>query len=232
MITQAKAYSKKLNESSPQQILDFALSEFKDKVCFASSLGLEDQVLIDMIVALGHKIRIFTLDTGRMFPETYSLMERTRVKYGNIIEVIFPDYCQVEEMVKEKGMNLFYESIENRKLCCHIRKTLPSKRVLSGMSAWITGLRRLQSASRQNIEVVEWDEENGLFKINPLFSWELTDVWSYIKKNNIPYNPLHDKGFPTIGCQPCTRAVKEGDDIRSGRWWWEDTDKKECGLHQ
>jgi phosphoadenosine phosphosulfate reductase len=232
MIAQAKAYSKKLNESSPQEILNFALSEFKDKVCFASSLGLEDQVLTDMIVASGYKIRIFTLDTGRMFPETYSLMERTREKYGNVIDIIFPDYHQVEGMVNEKGVNLFYESVENRKLCCHIRKTLPSKRILDGMSAWITGLRRSQSENRLKTEAVEWDEEKSLFKVNPLFSWELADVWNYIRKNNIPYNPLHDKGFPTIGCQPCTRAVKEGGDIRSGRWWWEGTDKKECGLHQ
>jgi phosphoadenosine phosphosulfate reductase len=232
MISIAKEYSKKLDGFSPQQIIGFVSTEFNDQVCFASSLGLEDQVLTDMIVASGYKIRIFTLDTGRMFPETYSLLQRMREKYGNIIEVIFPDYTQVEEMVTEKGMNLFYESIESRKLCCHIRKTLPSKRVLNGMSAWITGLRRSQSASRQNIEVVEWDEENGLYKINPLFSWELADVWNYIRKNNVPYNSLHDKGFPTIGCQPCTRAIKEGDEIRSGRWWWEDTDKKECGLHQ
>jgi phosphoadenosine phosphosulfate reductase len=226
-----KEYNERLKDASPEEILSWAASEFSDKLTFASSLGYEDQAITHMIATAKLNIPIFTLDTGRMFQETYSTMERTRERYGLNIEVFFPDYHEVEEMVTEHGPNLFYESIEFRKLCCRVRKTEPVKRALAGKAAWITGLRRTQSVTREELDVVMWDEENQLFKISPLAAWELQPLKDYISKFNIPYNPLHDKGFPSIGCLPCTRAVPEGGDVREGRWWWEDPDKKECGLH-
>jgi phosphoadenosine phosphosulfate reductase len=224
-------YNELLKDASADEILNWAASEFSGKITFASSLGYEDQVITHMIATAKLNIPIFTLDTGRMFQETYSTMERTRERYGLNIEVFFPDYHAVEQMVTEHGPNLFYESIEYRKLCCRIRKTEPVKRALAGKAAWITGLRRAQSITREELDVVMWDEENQLFKISPLAAWELQPLKEYISKFNIPYNPLHDKGFPSIGCLPCTRAVPEGGDVREGRWWWEDPDKKECGLH-
>lgn len=213
-------------------ILADASSEFGTKLAFATSLGLEDQVITHMIASLKLPIRIFTLDTGRLFPETYDLIDRTSAKYGISIEVCFPDYRQVEKMVAEKGINLFYESIENRKLCCGIRKSEPLARALNGCSAWITGLRRQQSVTRHNMQTAEWDELHGLIKINPLIDWSEAEVKAYVAEHKIPYNTLHDKGFPSIGCQPCTRAVAPGEDIRAGRWWWEQPDQKECGLHK
>lgn len=224
-------YNQQWKDASAIEILAGAAAEFPGKITFASSLGLEDQVITHMIATGALDISIFTLDTGRMFQETYSLMERTRERYGITINVFFPDYKAVEKMVNTHGINLFYESVENRKLCCKIRKTEPVKRALAGQSAWITGMRRAQSVTREELDVVAWDEENGLIKINPLASWDLESVKKYISNHNIPYNSLHDKGFPSIGCLPCTRAVPEGGDIREGRWWWEDQDKKECGLH-
>jgi phosphoadenosine phosphosulfate reductase len=184
-----------------------------------------------MLVKIEPHFRIFTLDTGRLFPETLNLIQKTRDYYKNNIEVFFPDYKMVQQMVREKGINLFYESVENRKLCCQIRKLEPLKRALSGMEAWITGIRKDQTLNRFNTRVVEWDESNGLVKINPLYRWSEKMIWEYIHKNQIPYNELHDKNFPSIGCQPCTRAVAPGEDSRSGRWWWEDQGHKECGLH-
>jgi phosphoadenosine phosphosulfate reductase len=209
----------------------FALESFKGKIALASSLGAEDQVLTHMIVQADRSARIFTLDTGRMFPESYELLDRTNRHYNISIEVFFPDYTKVEEMVNEKGINLFYRSVENRKLCCGIRKVEPLGRAFRGLDAWICGLRRDQSVTRHNIETVEWDEGNGLVKFNPLVNWTQKQLWEYIKANDIPYHVLHDKGFPSIGCQPCTRAVTPGEDVRAGRWWWEEPEKKECGLH-
>ncbi len=226
-----KNHNALLKEASAEEILQWAANEFSGKICFASSLGLEDQAITHMIATAQLNIPIFTLDTGRMFQETYSTMERTRERYGLDIQVYFPDYNEVEKMVTTHGPNLFYESIENRKLCCRIRKTEPVKRALAGKSAWITGLRRSQSVTREEVDIVMWDDENDLCKISPLATWELDALKAYILKNNIPYNPLHDKGFPSIGCLPCTRAVPAGGDVRDGRWWWEDPDKKECGLH-
>lgn len=213
-------------------ILADASSEFGTKLAFATSLGLEDQVITHMIASLKLPIRIFTLDTGRLFPETYDLIDRTSAKYDISIEICFPDYRQVEKMVTEKGINLFYESIENRKLCCGIRKSEPLARALNGCNAWITGLRRQQSVTRHNMQTAEWDELHGLIKINPLIDWSEVEVKEYVAKHKIPHNTLHDKGFPSIGCQPCTRAVAPGEDIRAGRWWWEQPDQKECGLHK
>ncbi len=217
---------------APGEIIPAVAALFPGKIAFATSFGAEDQVITHLIAKSGANIKLFTLDTGRMFPETYETMHRTVSRYQVPIQTLFPDREEVEAMVNEKGINLFYESIENRKLCCHIRKTQPLQRALQGMEAWITGLRREQSPTRQHLEVVEWDSVNRLLKINPLCDWTEPQVWEFIHAKNIPYNKLHDQGFPSIGCQPCTRAVAKGDDIRAGRWWWENPDSKECGLHQ
>lgn len=222
---------KQYEPSTAEDVLAQMVDKFGSKIAFASSLGAEDQVITHMLASINKDIKIFTLDTGRLFPETYQLIDKTNKAYGINIEVYFPDNQQVEEMVAQKGINLFYESIENRKECCHIRKVVPLKRAFSTLDAWICGLRREQSITRFGNKRVEWDEANELIKVNPLIDWTEEQVWDYIKKHNIPYNELHDKGFPSIGCQPCTRAVKPGEDVRAGRWWWEQPEKRECGLH-
>ena len=214
-----------------QEIIEKALILFGEKVTFATSLGAEDQVITYMISKINKSAEIITLDTGRVFPETYDLLHRTINRYAVAIKSYYPDTTQVEEMVNTKGINLFYESIENRKLCCHVRKIVPLRRALQGKDAWITGLRREQSITRTDLKIVEWDQANGLIKINPLLEWSEEQVWDFIKSNDIPYNKLHDQGFPSIGCQPCTRAIEKGEDLRAGRWWWEMPDSKECGLH-
>ncbi len=221
-----------LQQASPEEIIAFFLDYFKDSIAFSTSLGLEDQVITHMISQIDRKANIFTLDTGRLFPETYDLIDRTSKKYGLKIKVYFPDPEDVEKMVEEKGINLFYDNIENRKLCCHIRKIKPLMRAIGSLDAWITGLRRDQSVTRLNIQAVEWDTNNSLLKINPLINWTEQDVWNYIKENKVPVNPLHKKGYASIGCQPCTRAIQPGEDIRAGRWWWENPETKECGLHK
>ena len=201
-------------------------------VALASSLGAEDQVLTHMLLSLEPGARIFVLDTGRLHPATYDLMERTRKRYGMRYDVFFPEAADVEEMESRHGPNLFYESVENRRSCCYVRKVKPLRRALASLGAWITGLRKEQTPTRGGLEVVEWDETNGgLFKINPLADWTEAQVWEYIRRHGVPYNTLHDRGFPSIGCAPCTRSVAVGEDIRAGRWWWEAPDKKECGLH-
>lgn len=192
----------------------------------------EDQVLTHMVSNIDSSTKIFTLDTGRLFPETYNLIDRTNKHFGINIEVYFPESEKVEEMVRTKGINLFYDSIENRKECCRIRKIEPLKRAFKNLDVWICGLRKDQSITRFFSSMVEWDEPNGLLKINPLINWNEKMVWEYIRVHHIPYNELHDKGFPSIGCQPCTRTVAPGEDIRSGRWWWEAPEHKECGLHK
>jgi phosphoadenosine phosphosulfate reductase len=216
---------------SPEEILRYFLAEYKGKIALSSSLSIEDQVLTDLVAKIDKETRIFTLDTGRLFPETYTLIDSTNKKYGIAIEVFFPNHQKVEEMVKTNGINLFYDSVERRKQCCQVRKLEPLKRAFEGLEVWICGLRQEQSITRMNIKAVEWDEANGIIKINPLVKWLETDVWDYIKTNEVPYNELHDKGFPSIGCQPCTRAIKPGEDLRAGRWWWEEPEHKECGLH-
>ncbi len=225
-----KILNEKYKQSNISELLTGLANEFSGRVAFSSSLGVEDQVITYFVTKEPLPIRIFTLDTGRMFPETYEVLEKTQRKYKLPIQIFFPDYHRVEAMVSEKGVNLFYESIENRKLCCHYRKIEPLQRALQHTSVWITGLRAEQSANRSQMELFEWDENHRLIKVNPLIHWTLEEVWNFVKKNNIPYNSLHDQSFPSIGCQPCTIAVKEGDDFRSGRWWWEQG-KKECGLH-
>lgn len=217
---------------SPQEVLSFFLDEFKGKIALASSLGAEDQVLTHLIATTNKSAQIFTLDTGRLFPETYHLIQETERKYGIKIQVYFPDTSQVEKMVNEKGINLFYDSIKNRKECCRIRKIEPLKRAFSGLDVWICGLRREQAVTRYATQMVEWDENNRLVKINPLIHWTEDEVWDFIEQHKIPYNTLHDKGYPSIGCQPCTRSIKAGEDVRSGRWWWEQPEQKECGLHR
>jgi len=223
--------NEKLKGESALEILKIVSNRFGKKIRFASSMGVEDQVITHMIADNQLPIEVFTLDTGRMFPETYEVIEKTQARYKLKISVYFPDSQDVENMVNEKGINLFYHSIENRKLCCGIRKIKPLKRALEGMDAWITGLRREQSPTRKDMQVVEWDEGNKLIKVNPLLEWSEKQTWDFIKENKIPYNTLHDKGFPSIGCQPCTRAIMPGEDVRSGRWWWENPETKECGLH-
>ncbi|MFN3381698.1 MAG: phosphoadenylyl-sulfate reductase [Runella zeae] len=204
---------------------------FPGQVAFSTSLGYEDQVITDMILGNGIDIRIFTLDTGRMFPETYMTLQKTNNRYDSKIEVLFPKNDAVEKLLTEKGPLSFYESIENRKECCFIRKVEPLNRALQGVKVWVTGIRAEQSPNRTDMQAIEWDGAHDLFKFNPLLNWTFEEVKNYVKSHNVPYNPLHDKGFVSIGCAPCTRAIREGEDFRAGRWWWEDESKKECGLH-
>ena len=223
-----------LNESlkTPQEVLKWSLDNLHPRIAMASSFGAEDVVVIDMLMKINPKARIFTLDTGRLNQETYDVMDEIRKKYNMNIEVMFPDHNEVEQMVRINGLNLFYDSIGNRKLCCGIRKVHPLNRILSTLDGWITGLRADQTQVRSNANKIELDEQhNGIIKINPITDWTWEQTWDYIKKYNIPYNKLHDKGFPSIGCEPCTRAIKPGEPLRAGRWWWESDSQKECGLH-
>jgi phosphoadenosine phosphosulfate reductase len=216
---------------SAQEALRLTLDTFGRKAALSSSFGAEDMVLIDMLMKIDQTARIFTLDTGRLPQETYNVIDATRQKYRAAIEIFFPQADAVQAMVDERGMNLFYHSVENRKLCCGIRKMEPLRRALSGLDAWITGLRREQSVTRTDVHKVEWDDVNKLVKVNPLVDWSREDVWNYIREHNVPYNALHDRGYPSIGCAPCTRAIQPGEHERAGRWWWEHPETKECGLH-
>jgi len=220
-----------LADAPPEDVLADAARRFPGRVAFASSLGLEDQVLTALIAEAGLDIPIFTLDTGRLYPETYDLIDRTSKRYGVALHVYFPAAGEVEEMVDRYGVNLFRDSIEARKRCCAIRKVKPLRRAQTELDAWICGLRSGQGATRQKVETAEWDDAAGLVKINPLAAWDEAGVWDYVRAHDVPYNPLHDAGFPSIGCAPCTRAVPEGEDARSGRWWWESAEHRECGLH-
>jgi phosphoadenosine phosphosulfate reductase len=214
-----------------QDVVRLASGRFGRKVALSSSFGAEDMVLIDMLMRVDRKARIVTLDTGRLPQETYNVMDATRERYGAAIDVFFPQAEAVQSMVAEHGLNLFYHSVDFRKMCCGVRKMEPLTRALAGLDAWITGLRREQSITRTEVHTIEWDESNQLIKVNPLAAWTLDDVWKYIRENNVPYNALHDRGYPSIGCMPCTRAVLPGEDQRAGRWWWEHPETKECGLH-
>ena len=198
---------------------------------FACSFGAEDMVLLDAIALHARTIEVFTLDTGRLPEETHALLETVRDKYPISIRTYFPDSAAVQAWVEQNGPNAFYKSVAQRQQCCHIRKVEPLHRAITGKKSWITGLRREQSAARQTLEREAWDDANGLVKINPLLDWTHDEVWSYIREHDVPYNALHDRGYPSIGCAPCTRAVEPGEDIRAGRWWWETT-SKECGLHK
>ncbi|MDO8301847.1 MAG: phosphoadenylyl-sulfate reductase [Sedimentisphaerales bacterium] len=204
---------------------------FGTKLVFATSLGAEDQVLTELIARYALPIRIFTLDTGRLPQETYETIEQIRQRYNIHIEMLSPEKAEVEKIVNEHGPNLFYKSVELRKLCCTVRKVHVLRRKLRDFDAWICGLRAEQSVTRSQLKIAEWDEANGLIKLCPLANWSTEQVWQYIREHNVPYNKLHDAGYPSIGCAPCTRAIKEGEDLRAGRWWWEQPEHKECGLH-
>ena len=198
---------------------------------FASSFGAEDMVLLDLIAAHARAIEVFTLDTGRLPEETYRLMSEARQRYPVVVRVYCPDTAALESYIERNGPDAFYQSVAQRKECCRIRKVEPLGRALEGKKAWVTGLRREQSPTREGLEIRSWDAANGLEKFNPLLDWSGDEVWTYIRRNDVPYNKLHDSGYPSIGCAPCTRAVEPGADIRSGRWWWESADSRECGLH-
>ncbi|TKC06485.1 phosphoadenylyl-sulfate reductase [Pedobacter polaris] len=209
----------------------FLTKKYQGRIVFSTSFGWEDQVITDIIFSNKIPIKVFTLETGRLFPETYYVWNRTLEIYKQTIHAYYPQAELLQDMVNTKGPNSFYESVENRKECCHIRKIEPLKRALYGNEIWVTGIRAEQSANREDMHDLEWDASNELIKFHPIFEWTLAEVKQYIKDNNIVYNTLHDKGFPSIGCAPCTRAVQPGEDFRAGRWWWEDQSKKECGLH-
>jgi phosphoadenosine phosphosulfate reductase len=221
----------KISRLSIAEALAVLTARYPGQVTFSTSFSLEDQVIADHILSAGLPISIFTLDTGRLFAETYSVWSATNDKYDSRVTAYYPDRALLETWLNEKGPNAFYESVANRKSCCHIRKVEPLKRALHGQAVWITGLRAEHSPERQDHAILEWDDNNKVIKYNPLLSWDTAAVKAYIDKHNVPYNPLHDKGFVSIGCAPCTRAIKAGEDFRAGRWWWESNSKKECGLH-
>lgn len=214
-----------------EKVIQNLAEQFPGQITFSTSFSFEDQVISHFILSNQIPVSIFTLDTGRLFGETYSVWSATNERYQTEIKGYYPDHSLLEPFVEEKGPNSFYESVENRKRCCFIRKVEPLKRALKGNSIWITGLRAEHSANRHDVPQVEWDESNQVIKYHPILHWSTKEVKDYINENNIPYNILHDRGFVSIGCAPCTRAIKPGEDFRAGRWWWEDNTKKECGLH-
>ena len=220
-----------LKNSDTRNIIKYFLDNYKNKVALSSSLAAEDQVLTDIILKEDRKAKVFTLDTGRLHSQTYEVMDATNLKYGVKIDVYFPNNENVQKLYKDQGINGHYESIQNRKNCCFTRKIEPLIRALEDVEVWITGLRSAQSITRNEMKLVEYDETFDVIKVNPLINYSEDEIWEYIKKNSVPYNKLHDQGYPSIGCEPCTRAVKSGEDIRAGRWWWENPEHKECGLH-
>ncbi len=229
---QVEQLAKEFESKSAQEVLEWAIRTFGPKIGLASSFGAEDVAVIDMIAKINDNAKVFTLDTGRLNQETYDVMDDIRARYGIKIDVYFPDQKEVEEMVRSLGMNLMYASVENRKLCCEIRKVHPLNRALASLDGWITGLRRDQASTRTDTKKIEIDNlHGGIIKLNPIVDWTSDMVWDYVRKNGVPYNKLHDMGFPSIGCEPCTRPVKIGEDARAGRWWWESAASKECGLH-
>jgi phosphoadenosine phosphosulfate reductase len=210
--------------------LQASLSEFR-KVCYANSLGAESVVLTDLIWSFVPDIEIFSIDTGRLYPETYDLIERLQSRYARSLRIYYPEASEVEDWVGKNGINGFRDGVSQRQGCCSVRKIEPFRRAISGHGAWVTGIRRAQSAGRALAAPVAWDADYGLHKISPLLDWTEDEVWEYIRKKRLPYNALHDSGFPSIGCAPCTRAVAPGEDKRAGRWWWERGESRECGLH-
>jgi len=223
--------SEKTKGFSIEETLSFLANEYKGKVVFSTSFGQEDQVITVLIAKNDLPITIFTLDTGRLFQETYDVFHKTLKKYKKEIKVYFPEADAVEKLLNEKGPNSFYDSVENRKECCFIRKVAPLTKALKENAVWITGLRAEQSENRNDLALFEYDEKFGIIKFNPLLKWTLKEVEDYLEKNNVPQNALHKQGFVSIGCAPCTREITAGEDIRAGRWWWESS-HKECGLHQ
>ncbi len=235
MFTTLKDHVNQLAEKahglSIDEFLMALIIEYPEQVTFSTSFSFEDQVIAHKILSNHLPINIFTLDTGRIFPETYSVWNATNERYKTRIKAFYPDQSLLEAFVAVKGPNSFYESVENRKDCCYIRKVNPLKKALKDNSIWITGLRAEHSSDRNEMAQIEWDESNNIIKYHPLLYWTTEEVKRYINENDIPYNSLHDKGFVSIGCAPCTRAIRSGEDFRAGRWWWEDSTKKECGLH-
>jgi phosphoadenosine phosphosulfate reductase len=228
-----EAINKELESKNAHERLQTIISRYNtDRLVLATSFSAEDQVLLDMAVKINASIRIFTLDTGRQFQETYDVFDVTQKKYNVSIEVYAPERSEIELFTMKNGPNAMYYSIDLRKECCRIRKIVPLRKALSTADAWICGLRQEQSVTRFNCDPAEIDSANGIVKFSPLYDWTKEMVWEYIKKNSVPYNLLHDKNYPSIGCAPCTRAVKDGDDDRAGRWWWESVEQKECGLHK
>lgn len=215
-----------------RQNLKFLAENSDGKIVFSTSFGIEDQVITDVIFSQKlTSIDVFTLDTGRLFKETYETWDKTQLQYHQKIKAFYPNNEKLEKFVFESGINSFYESVSLRKQCCHIRKVEPLKRALKDIKVWITGIRAEHSSNRNELEIIQWDEQYQLYKYNPLLHWTTQDVENYVKQKRVPYNALHDQGFVSIGCAPCTRALKIGEDFRAGRWWWEDVSKKECGLH-
>ncbi len=227
-----KSLNREFERSSPQDILAWASENLGSSVALATSFQVQGMVLVDMFAKTDPEARIFTLDTGRLHPHTYDAMEKTREKYNINIEVLFPETAEVEEMVNSRGVNLFYKSVENRRLCCQVRKTNPLNGFLKNLDAWITSIRADQTEQRADSSKFEIDYLHGrMLKINPILDWTVDEIWDYVRKNDVPYNKLHDMGYPSIGCAPCTRAIEEGEDPRAGRWWWEQDSDKECGIH-
>jgi len=224
-------YNTELAEKPIVEKLQYLVEQHPGKVVFTTSFGYEDQVITDFIFNNDLDIKVVTLDTGRIFPETYKVYLSTFERYKKPIKAYFPPSDKVEELLDKKGPFSFYESLENRKECCFIRKVIPLKRALKGNVIWITGLRASQSNNRSDMQAFEFDEGNNIIKYNPLMEWSLEETIEHVKANNVPYNVLHDKGFVSIGCEPCTRAIQPGEDFRAGRWWWEQGSGKECGLH-
>ncbi|MEO6230822.1 MAG: phosphoadenylyl-sulfate reductase [Ferruginibacter sp.] len=234
MNQQQQSITQLLHQSGGLSISSFlkVLTEkFPGKVTFSTSFSFEDQVISHEILSNQLPVKIFTLDTGRLFAETYSVWSSTNAMYQTNIEAYYPNQDALQTFVGANGPNSFYESVANRKSCCGIRKVEPLKRALAGNAIWVTGLRAEHSSDRKDLPMLEWDELNQVIKYHPIINWTTEDVKNYIQKNRVPYNPLHDRGFVSIGCAPCTRAIQPGEDFRAGRWWWEDADKKECGLH-
>ncbi len=228
---QAEILQKAVDSLNVTAALRYLAEKFAGQITFSTSFSFEDQIITHEILAHEIGIEIFTLDTGRLFAETYSVWSKTNDYYNAKIKAYYPQAADLEAFINQKGINAFYESVENRKSCCHIRKVEPLQRALKGKKLWVTGLRADHSPERSNSQSVEWDEKNQLIKFHPLLHWKTEECWEYINMNRIPYNPLHQKGFVSIGCSPCTRAIQIGEDFRAGRWWWEDQSKKECGLH-
>jgi len=227
-----KNLNDEFKDKTPQEILEWCVKELHPNISLATSFQAQGMILIDMLMKTDSRARIFTLDTGRLNQETYDVLDSVRSKYNNKIEVLFPDSNEVENMVSEHGINLFYKGVENRLMCCQIRKANPLKKYLKTLDGWITSIRREQTASRAEADKFEIDTlHGGILKVNPIVDWTEDMIWEYINKNKVPYNKLHDMGYPSIGCEPCTRAVKKGDDPRAGRWWWETDSDKECGIH-
>lgn len=224
--------NRRFEHETPETFLAWAAESYPNRLRLACSFGAEDVVLVDIVSRQDLGIVPFVLDTGRLHQETYDVMEQFRAKYGITFETYYPNSERIERLLTEKGPNSFYESIENRKECCHIRKVEPLERALSGIEGWVTGLRRDQAITRASLPKIEIDDSHGgIVKLNPLADWTEAQVWDFIREHEVPYNALHNRGFPSIGCVPCTRAIQPGEDIRAGRWWWEAPEQKECGLH-